>query len=132
MDAAGAIEKRYSTKRRNELMKTQSTKTESTTILPPPANTRGELAPFLKAKDLPKKGFAQITLLGGWRKSNSQFGEGIEVPCTLGGKRYTWTIKFDSGNYSRLYERFGNEEWKGVVKVERKEYLGREYVAIVD
>ena len=113
-------------------MKSRNTKIESTTILPPPTNMRAELAPFLKAKDLPKKGVAQITLLGGWRKSNSQFGEGIEVPCTLGGKRYTWTIKFDSGNYSRLYERFGNREWKAVVKVERKEYLGREYVAVAD
>jgi hypothetical protein len=31
-----------------------------------------------------------------------------------------------------LYERFGNDEWKGIVKVERKEYLGREYVAVAD
>jgi hypothetical protein len=65
-------------------MKSRNTKPGSTLILPPPTNKREELAPFLKAKDLPKKGVAQITLLVGWRKSNSQFGEGIEVPCALG------------------------------------------------
>jgi hypothetical protein len=132
MDAVRAIETRHSHERRNGTMKARNAKTESTLILPPPTSKREELTPFLKPKDIPKKGIAQIAFLGGWRKSNSQFGEGIEVPCTLGNKRYTWTIKFDSGNYSRLYERFGNEEWKGIVKVERKEYLGREYVAVAD
>jgi hypothetical protein len=132
MDVAGAIETHHSQTRRKGTVKSRNAKSESTTVLPPPTYQRAELAPFLKAKDLPKKGIVEITLLCGWRKSNSQFGEGIEVPCMLGGKRYTWTIKFDSGNYSRLYERFGNGEWKGDVNVERKEYLGREYVAVAD
>jgi hypothetical protein len=71
-------------------------------------------------------------LLGDIRKSKSRYGEGIEVACTLEGKPYTWTIEFDSGNYSRLYERFGTKSWKGGVKVERKEYMGHEYLAVVD
>jgi|SRR5262252_3253883 len=114
-------------------MKSRNAKNESSLILPPPTSARSEFAPFLKAKDVPKKGVTQITLLGGWRRSNSRFGEGMEVPCTVNGKRYTWTIKFDSGNYSRLYERFKGKEWKGVVKVERKKHKsGNEYVAVVD
>jgi hypothetical protein len=33
-----------------------------------------------------------------------------------------------------LFERFGSDlaNWKGIVKVERMEYLGNEYVAVVD
>ena len=105
---------------------------KGTVVLPPPTRKSNELAPFLKAIDIAKEGITQITLLGDMRKSKSRFGEGIEVGCTVGGRRYTWTIKFDSGNYSRLYERFGSKNWKGVVKVARKEYMGREYVAVVD
>jgi len=73
-------------------------------------------------------------LLGAARKSNSRFGEGIDVACKIGNKQYTWTIKFDSANYRILFERLGSEleNWKGIVKVERKEYLGNEYVAVVE
>lgn len=68
------------------------------------------------------------------RKSNTRFGEGIDVACKIGNKEYTWTIKFDSANYRILFERFGSDlaNWKGIVKVERMEYLGNEYVAVVD
>jgi len=113
-------------------MITRNSNGKNTVILPPPTNTSTELAPFLKATDIPNKGITEITLLGDMRKSNSRFGDGIELACTVGGKPYTWTIKFDSGNYSRLYERFGNKNWKGAVKVERKEYMDHEYVAVVD
>jgi hypothetical protein len=110
----------------------KSRNTKSTVILPPPTRKSTELAPFLKVTDIPEYGTTQVTFLGDIRKSKSRFGEGVEVTCTVGGKRYTWTIKFDSGNYSRLYERFGTKNWKGVVKVERKEYMSREYIAVVD
>jgi hypothetical protein len=109
--------------------------TNNTIILPhPKADGRDEFPPFLKAKDIAEKGVTETTLLGEGRQSNSQFGEGIDVACTIGGKKYLWPIKFDSGNYSRLFKRFGSdiENWKGIVKVERKSYLGREYVAVVD
>jgi hypothetical protein len=65
------------------------------------------------------------------RKSKSAFGEGVELACTVGGKRFTWTVRFSSVNYSILYERFGPKSWKGVVKVERKEHMGHEYIAVV-
>jgi hypothetical protein len=47
---------------------------------------------------------------------------------------YTLSIKRDSRNHRRLFERFGSDirKWKGIVKVERKEYMGKEYVAVVD
>jgi hypothetical protein len=120
------------TLRRNAPMKKRNNNNKSKVNLPPPANKHAELTPFLKATDITKKGITEITLLGDMRKSKSRFGEGIELACTVGGKLYTWTIKFESGNYSRLYERFGEEDWKGIVNVERKEYKGREYVAVVD
>jgi len=103
-------------------------------ILPvPTTNGGGELPPFLKAKDISARGITKITLLGDMRKSTSQFGEGIDLACKVDSKRYSWTVKYDSGNYRRLFERFGpKNEWKGVVQVERKKYLGREYIAVTD
>jgi hypothetical protein len=121
---------RNTTKGENEPI--MSRKKKSTVILPPPIRKSTELTPFLKMTDISKDGTTPITLLGDMRQSKSRFGDGIEVACMVGGKRFTWTIKFDSGNYTRLYERFGTKNWKGVVNVERKEYMGREYIAVVD
>jgi hypothetical protein len=107
---------------------------KDTIVLPPPtANVSKQLQPYLKVKDIAAEGTTKISLLGAARKSNSRFGEGIDVACKIGNKEYTWTIKFDSANYRMLFERFGNglANWKGIVKVERKEYLGNEYVAVV-
>lgn len=112
-------------------MKTQ----KDTIVLPPPtANVAKQLTPYLKPKDVGTDGITKITLLGDARKSNSRFGEGIDVACKIGKNKHIWTIKFDSANYRILFERFGSEleNWKGIVKVERKEYLGNEYVAVVD
>jgi hypothetical protein len=108
--------------------------TKGTIILPPPtANMAKQLPPYLKAKDISAEGTTKITLLGAARKSNSRFGEGVDVDSKIGSKRYTWTIKFDSANYRILFERFGSElaNWKGIVKVERKEYMENEYVAVM-
>jgi hypothetical protein len=113
-------------------MKSRNAKNGSTLILPHPSSTRDQLTPFLKAKDLRKKGTTPIALLGVLRKSNSRFGDGIEVACKVGNKNYTLTVKYDSGNYSRLFDRFGRKKWNGIVNVERKEYMGHEYVAVVD
>ena len=105
--------------------------TKGTMVLPPPTSKRTELAPFLKPTGIPKKRVTDIRLLGDMRKSKSLYGEGVELACTVGGKRFTWTVKFSSVNYAILYERFGPKNWKGVVKVERKEHMDHEYVAVV-
>src|ERR1700745_4006665 len=110
-------------------MKSQNSK--GAVILPPPTSKRAQVAPFLKPTDISKKGITPITLLGEMRKSKSPFGEGVELASTVGRKRYTWTVRFSSVNYSILYERFGPKSWKGVVKVERKEHMGHEYIAVV-
>jgi hypothetical protein len=104
-------------------------------ILPPPtASGTGALPPFLKLQDISKKGTTPLRLLGEGRESNSEFGEGVNVSCKIGKKNYTWSIKRNSVNYRRLYERFGSdiEKWNGIVKVERKKYMGKEYIAVVD
>jgi len=108
--------------------------TRGTIVLPPPTTSAKEqLKPFLKAKDIAEKGITKVTLLGTNRQSNSQFGEGIDVACKIGRAEYTWTIKFESANYRILFERFKSNvaNWKGVVKVQRREYLGNQYVAVV-
>ena len=108
---------------------------KGTIVLPPPsASAKDQLASFLKAKGIAEKGITKITLVGAARESNSQFGKGIDVACKIGSKEYTWTIKFDSANYRMLFERFGGDvaNWKGIVKAERKEYLGNQYVAVVE
>ena len=108
------------------------TQTETIVLPPPMANVAKQSAPYLKAKDIGAAGVTKITLLGDARKSNSRFGEGIDVACKIGSKERTWTIKFDSANYRILFERFGSalKNWKGIVKVERKQYAGNEYVAV--
>ena len=116
-------------------MKSEKSKKGRKMILPPPtSNGSGELPPFLKPKDIPKKGTTPLTLLGEGRESNSKFGEGVNVSCQIGKKKYTWSIKRSSVNYRRLYERFGSDigKWKGVVNVARKEYMGKEFIAVVD
>jgi hypothetical protein len=118
----------------NHERKTTMKKPKTITLPLPTANATKELTPYLKAKDISPEGITKITLIGGARQSNSRFGEGIDVPCKVGSKEYSWTIKFDSANYRILFERFGGSDlaaWKGIVKVERKEYLGNEYVAVV-
>ena len=114
-------------------MKSQTKEHDSSST--PTASTRDQLAPFLKAKDIAEKGNTQITLLGATRKSNSQFGKGIDVACKIGSKEYTWTIKFDSAQLSHACSNASEvtlANWKGIVKVERKEYLGNQYVAVVE
>jgi len=108
---------------------------KGTIVLPPPTASAGDqLRPFLKAKDIAEKGITKITLLDDTCESNSQFGKGIDVACKVGNKEYTWTIKYESVNYRLLFDRFGSDvkNWKGTVKVERKEYLGNDYIAVVE
>jgi len=109
--------------------------TKGTIVLPIPAtSSKDQLTPFLKAKDIAEQGITKITLLASARESNSQFGKGIDIACKIGNQEYTWSVKYDSGNYSRLFERFGGDitNWKGGIKVERKEYMGNQYVAVMD
>lgn len=90
--------------------------------------------PFLKASNLPKKGKAKLTLIGNVRMMDGRFGEQLVVDVKFGVKMYAWSIKLNSGNHSRLFDRFGANEkkWKGTVTVERDEYLGNEYVKVSD
>jgi len=49
------------------------------------------------------------------------------------GSTYSLTVKYSSGNYSKLHKKFGDLEnnWKGPVKVEVKEYLGNKHIGVV-
>jgi len=91
-------------------------------------------APFLKTMHLSKKGVTSITLLGGAKLTNGQYGDQIVTPCKLGKKEYFFAIKVDSGNHSRLFARFGAKEanWKGKVNVRVAEHMGRDYVQVAD
>ena len=96
----------------------------------PDANTESkDYNPWLTVEALGKA--KALTILGNPRKSTSQFGDGVIVDVKVGNKEFSWTIKFTSGNYSRLVKKFGKpNRWKGTVAVEVREYLGNEYVAV--
>jgi hypothetical protein len=89
--------------------------------------------PWLTPEVLGKSGKGTVTLLGIMRASNSEFGEGIVLDVKVNGSLHSWTVRYDTPNYSKLHERFGDSEknWKGAVKVEVKEHKGKEYIAIV-
>jgi len=89
--------------------------------------------PWLAPDVFGKSGKGTVILLGTMRASNWQFGEGIILDVKVNGSIYSWTVKYESRNYSRLHKRFGDseEKWKGPVKVEVKEYMGKKYVAVV-
>jgi hypothetical protein len=89
--------------------------------------------PWLTPEVFGKSGKGTVNLLGTMRAGNSQFGEGIILDVKANGSMYSWTVKYTSGNYSRLHKRFGDLEkkWKGPINVQVKEYMGKEYVAVV-
>jgi len=96
-------------------------------------NSSTDYHPWLTPEVFGKSGKGTVNLLGTMRASNSQFGEGIILDVKVNGSLFSWTVKYSSGNYSRLHKRFGDSEkkWKGPVKVQVKEYMGKEYVAVV-
>jgi hypothetical protein len=89
--------------------------------------------PWLTPEAFGKSGKGTVNLLGTIRASNSEFGEGIVLDAKVNGSMFSWTVKYSSPNYSKLHKRFGASEknWKGPVKVEVKEYLGKEYIAVI-
>jgi uncharacterized protein (DUF2147 family) len=100
---------------------------------PENGNSSTEYNPWLTPEAFGKSGKGTVNLLGTMRASSSQFGEGIVLDVEVNGSRYSWTVKYSSRSYSLLHQRFGDSEkkWKGPVKVEVKEYLEKEYVAVV-
>jgi hypothetical protein len=96
-------------------------------------NSSTDYHPWLTPEVFGKSGKGTVILLGTMRASNSQFGEGIILDVKVNGSMHSWTVKYSSSNYSRLHERFGDSEkkWKGPVKVEMKDYMGKKYVAVV-
>ena len=104
-------------------------------LLRKPKKVEGSSAfhPWLTPEVLGKSGKGTVALLGTMRPSNSEYGEGIVLDAKVGGSLYSWTVRYDTPNYSKLHERFGDSEknWKGAVKVEVKEHKGNEYIAIV-
>jgi uncharacterized protein (DUF2147 family) len=89
--------------------------------------------PWLTPEAFAKSGKGTVNLLGTMRASNSEFGEGIVLDVKANGSMFSWTVKYSSPNYSKLHKRFGASEknWKGPVKVQVKEYLGKEYIAVI-
>ena len=89
--------------------------------------------PWLTPEVFGKSGKGTVNLLGTMRASNSQFGDGIILDVTANGSPFSWIVKYSSKNYSSLHKKFGDseEKWKGPVKVEVKQYLGNNYIAVV-
>jgi hypothetical protein len=108
-------------------------KNAKTSLPNPESSNGGDLAPFLKAEDLPNSKHVTLQILGDARPSSSRFGDGIILDVKLGSKEYAFFAKYRSKNYSTLFDKFGNDptEWKGTVEVERGNYLGKDYVKVV-
>jgi hypothetical protein len=114
-------------------------KNEETTmkarLIRKPEKSEGSTAhhAWLTPEALGKSGKGTIILSGNMRSSKSEFGEGIVLDVKVNGAIHAWTVRYDTPNYSKLHERFGDAEknWKGAVKVEVKEHKGKEYVAVV-
>ena len=98
-----------------------------------PEKSDGDYNPWLKPEAFGKSGKGTVNLLGTMRAGSSQFGEGIVLDVKVGSSKFSWTVKYSSGNYSKLHQKFGDSEknWKGPVKVEVKEYMEKEYIAVV-
>ena len=100
-----------------------------------PENTSAgtDYYPWLTPGVFGKSGKGTVNLLGTMRASNSQYGKGIILDVQVNGSPFSWTVKYSGGNYSRLHKKFGDSEnnWKGPVKVEVKEYSGNKYIAVV-
>jgi hypothetical protein len=96
-------------------------------------NSSTDYHPWLTPEVFGKSGKGTVILLGTMRASNSQFGEGIILDVKVNGSMHSWTVKYSSNNYSRLHKRFGDSDkkWKGPVKVEVKDYMGKNYIAVV-
>jgi hypothetical protein len=95
---------------------------------------RKDKGKWLTPEEFGESGKGTVTLLGTMRASSSQFGEGIVLDVKANGSMRSWTVKYTTPNYSRLHEKFGDSEsnWKGPVKVEVKEHLGKKYIAVVE
>ncbi len=100
----------------------------------PDAQQSGGGSSYLKAQDIAARGTTSLTFLGNLRESTGQFGAGIDTDVQIGKKKFTFTVKFASGNYPRLLARFGSNpsKWRGKVKVCRAQHLGKDYVQVVD
>ena len=100
---------------------------------PDKGNGSADYNPWLTPGAFGQSGKGTVNLLGTMRASNSQYGKGIILDVQVNGSPFSWTVKYSGGNYSRLHKKFGDSEnnWKGPVKVEVKEYLGNKYVAAV-
>lgn len=101
--------------------------------LPEPEGGTGQGNPFFKASML-KKGKNKLQFLGKVRDAGPNSFSDLQAEVKFNGKVFDLGIKLSSGNYRRLYEQFGANpnKWKGIVLAEKGEYLGKEYVKIVD
>lgn len=106
-----------------------------TQLIRKPEKSEGstDFHPWLTPEAFGKSGKGTVNLLGTMRASNSEFGEGVVLDVKVNGSMFSWTVKYSSPNYLKLHKRFGASEknWKGSVRVEIKEYLGKEYIAVV-
>lgn len=86
--------------------------------------------PFIKATDIGKG--CTLRLVGNLRASSSEFSDFI-VDVKKGNKDYALGLKVSSGNYARLFDRFGRnpKKWRGVIKVQPATHMGKKYVQIV-
>lgn len=99
---------------------------------PPAQENSKDRSPKLEVKHIGKKG-STIALQGTGRETSSDFGDSLVMDVKLGAKEYAWFVRMDSGNYRKLFKRFGNNisKWKGKVNVVTDTYLSNKYIKVV-
>lgn len=99
-----------------------------------PEPTGGDFDPFLKAEHIGKLGAkATLKILSGPEETpNSEYSD-LQMAVEYKGQRYAMGLKLTTGNYPRLFRRFGDnpKNWKGKIDVEVKHHMANDYVAVV-
>src|SRR5579885_214114 len=109
-------------------------RSRSSGSLPEPGGDFGDYAPFLNAATIGKVGTrAKIKITAEPDARETEFSD-VQLPVMFKGKEYSFGLKSDKPNYSRLFDRFGKnpKKWVGkTFEVEIKRHMKKDYVAVV-
>lgn len=109
----------------------RGTNSRGSGTLPDP--TGGDFDPFFNAGVVGKLGAKGVMdVLGAPEENKTEFSD-MQMPVKYKGAKYSMGLKVASGNYARLFARFGNDpkKWRGKVNVEVKHFKANDYVAVV-
>jgi hypothetical protein len=84
--------------------------------------------PFLKAEDVPASGQIEMKVLGNVRSFEGDYGLKLNMDVEIKGKKYSFGVKPTNPGLRVIINSLAERK---VIKVERGEYNGNDYVKIV-